>query len=75
MWEAGSIPTMSHLLCAIICESLTIFLSDVSLDLFFSRQNVGDLFHIVFHLPRLYTRLTQVPSKRPHPALMYAMVS
>lgn len=45
-----------------------------SLDLFFSRQNAGDLFHIVFHLPRLYTRLTQVPSKRPHPALMYAMV-
>ncbi|BEI80560.1 hypothetical protein CcaverHIS002_0110890 [Cutaneotrichosporon cavernicola] len=48
---------------------------DHLLDLFFSKTNAGNLFHVVFHLPRLYTRLTMPPNKRPHPCLMYAMYS
>ncbi|GMK57591.1 hypothetical protein CspeluHIS016_0404250 [Cutaneotrichosporon spelunceum] len=48
---------------------------DHLLDLFFSKTNAGNLFHVVFHLPRLYTRLTLPPNKRPHPCLMYAMYS
>ncbi|TXT09443.1 uncharacterized protein COLE_03377 [Cutaneotrichosporon oleaginosum] len=48
---------------------------DHLLDLFFSKTNAGNLFHVVFHLPRLYSRLTMPPNKRPHPCLMYAMYS